>query len=82
MDLDGMLQAGVKAWHDLLKQGYTTTDISRHLRYTSAPFITCAWSACDPHTFATTPLDTGFRSGGSAPAVRDAARRQDTTHIY
>jgi hypothetical protein len=39
MDLDGVLRAGVKARHELLKQGYTTTVIRRHLPYTCAPFI-------------------------------------------
>jgi hypothetical protein len=38
MDLDRVLRAGVKARHELLKQGYTTTVISR-LPYTCAPFI-------------------------------------------
>jgi len=39
MDLDRVLRARVKALHELLKQGYTTTVISRYLPYTCAPFI-------------------------------------------
>ena len=39
MDLDRVLRAGVKARHELLKQGYTTTAISRHLAETCALFI-------------------------------------------
>jgi hypothetical protein len=39
MDLDRVLRARVKARHELLKQGYTTTVISRPLPYTYASFI-------------------------------------------
>ena len=37
MDLDRVLRAGVKARHELLKQGYTTTSISP-APYACAPF--------------------------------------------
>src|SRR4051794_14687550 len=36
MDLDRVLRARVKARHELLKQGYTTTVIGRPLHYTCA----------------------------------------------
>jgi hypothetical protein len=39
VDLDRVLRARVKARHELLKQGYTTTVISRPLPYTCASFI-------------------------------------------
>ena len=45
MDLDRVLRARVKARHELLEQGYTTTVISRPLPYTCASFTlpyTCA----------------------------------------
>src|SRR5436309_2398283 len=39
MDLDRVTRAGVKARHELLKQGYTAIAISRNPPYTCAPVI-------------------------------------------